>query len=157
MTPQRPNISARNARGVAAVEMAIVLPIVLLLIMPVGELGRAFIQYSRLSHRVVAGARFVADNAYADSSGVPALSATIGAQARNLVVFGSTSGGPTPAVPGLSTTQVAIQVDAAGTVQVSIAYPYQSVVGGVLPMFGFGNDLLTGALILRPRAVMRAL
>ena len=157
MTPQRPNISARDARGVAAVEMAIVLPIVLLLIMPVGELGRAFIQYSRLSHRVVAGARFVADNAYADSSGVPSLSSTVDTRARNLVVFGSTVGGLVPAVPGLSTTQVAIQVDSAGAVQVSIAYPYQSVIGGVLPMFGFGDDLLTGALVLRPRAVMRAL
>lgn len=157
MRCQKPNITGRRARGIAAVEMAIVLPLVLLLIMPVGELGRAFIQYSRLSHRVLAGARFVADNAHADSSGVPSLSSTIGAQARNLVVFGSTAGGSTPAVPGLSTTQVVIQVEPAGTVRVSIAYPYQSVIGGVLPMFGFGGDLLTGALVLRPRAVMRAL
>jgi Flp pilus assembly protein TadG len=150
-------IADRRVLGIAAVEMAIVLPIVLLLLMPVGEFGRAFIQYSRLSHRVLAGARFVADNAYADSSGVASLSSTIGAQARNLVVFGSTAGGSTPAVPGLSTSQVVIQVEPAGTVRVSIVYPYQSVVGGVLPMFGFGGDLLTGALVLRPRAVMRAL
>lgn len=147
----------KGALGIAAVEMAIVLPIVALLILPVGELGRAFIQYSRLSHRVLAGARYVADNAFQGSTGVATLDPVIAGRARNLVVFGSTAGGTAPAVPGLAVAQVVIQVDTSGTVRVSVDYPYQSVIGGLLPMPNLEDSLPTGTLMLRPRAVMRAL
>ena len=53
----------KSIHGLAVVEMAIVLPILMLLTLAAGEFGRAFIQYSRLSHRVQAAARFVAENA----------------------------------------------------------------------------------------------
>lgn len=148
----------RRALGIAAVEMAIVLPIVALLIMPVGELGRAFIQYSRLSHRVHAGARYVADNAYTDGTGIPKSDPAIILKAQNLVVFGSTAGGTTEAVPDLQIAQVVIGVDPiSGMVTVSVDYPYQSAIGGLLPLPNLEDSLPTGTLVLRPRAVMRAL
>jgi len=146
-----------RTRGIAAVEMAIVLPIVMLLVLPIGEVGRAFIQYSRLSHRVQAGARYVADNAYQGSTGVPALTDTIRNRARNIVVYGSTAGVGAAAVPGLTPTLINVSVDPSGIVRVWTDYPYQSVVGGVLPMFGLGSDIVSGTLILRPSATMRAL
>lgn len=139
--------------------MAIVLPVVLLLLIPIGEFGRVFIQYSRLSHRVEAGARFVADNAYQGSTGIPMLTDAVRAQAQRIVVYGSPRTPPidSPAVPELATNDIDISVSPDGVVTVSTEYLYRPMVGAVLPMMGFGSDIDISELILRPRAVMRAL
>jgi Flp pilus assembly protein TadG len=78
-----------RTRGIAVVETAIVLPLLFILLLAVGELGRAFIQYSRLSHRVHAAARHVAENALTGTTGIPSLSSQLLSEARNLVVFGA--------------------------------------------------------------------
>jgi Flp pilus assembly protein TadG len=145
--------------GIAAVEMAIVLPLLLLLLTPVAELGRAFIQYSRLSHRVQAGARFVADNAYQGSTGVPSLTPEVQQRAINLVLYGRTasSAQDTLAVPGLTAQDLFVEVTAGGRVTLSADYTYQPMIAGLLPLFGFADDLDISALRLQPRAVMRAL
>jgi hypothetical protein len=44
-----------------------------------------------------------------------------------------------------------------GTVQVQVTYPYQPIVGEVLPMFGFGGDIAVDAITLRPQTTLRAL
>jgi hypothetical protein len=50
----RPSLNSSSLRhgqrGLALVEAAIVLPLLLLLLLPVVEFGRAFIQYSTLAH-----------------------------------------------------------------------------------------------------------
>lgn len=145
--------------GIAAVEMAIVLPLVLLLLTPVAELGRAFIQYSRLSHRVQAGARFVADNAYQGSTGVPALTPIVRQQAINMVLYGKTvtSGQDPLAVPGFSAQDLFIDVSPSGLVTLSANYTYRPMISGLMPAFGLGDDLDISALKLRPLSVMRAL
>jgi Flp pilus assembly protein TadG len=147
------------ALGIAAVEMVIVLPLVLLLLTPVAEIGRAFIQYSRLSHRVQVGARFVADNAYQGSTGVPSLTPTVRQQAISLVLYGkSVSSGQDPlAVPELTADDLFIAVSSSGLVTLSADYTYRPMIAGLLPVFGFGEDLDISALKLRPRTVMRAL
>lgn len=145
--------------GIAAVEMVIVLPLILLLLTPVAEFGRAFIQYSRLSHRVHAGARFVADNAYQGSTGVPELTPAVRQQAVSLVLYGRTvSTGQDPlAVPELTADDLFIEVSSGGLVTLSADYTYRPMIAGLLPMFGFSDDLDISALKLQPRAVMRAL
>ena len=150
-------IRLKTIAGLAVVEMAIVLPILMLLSLAAGEFGRAFIQYSKLSHRVQSSARFVAENTLQGTTGVAVLTDSVRAQARNLAVYGTTSLGTKPAVPGLSPTDVAITVTPDGIVNVSIAYAYQPVIGDVLPVFGFGQDIATASILLKPRAVMRAL
>ena len=150
---------ASRILGIAAVEMAIVLPLLLLLLTPVAELGRAFIQYSRLSHRVQAGARFVADNAFQGSTGVPSLTPEVRQRAINQVLYGRTASSPQDplAVPGLTAQHLFIEVTTGGQVTLSADYTYQPMIAGLLPMFGFADDLDISALRLQPRAVMRAL
>jgi Flp pilus assembly protein TadG len=150
---------ASRILGVAAVEMAVVLPLLLLLLTPVAELGRAFIQYSRLSHRVQAGARFVADNAYQGSTGVASLTPEVRQRATNLVLYGRTASSTQDpvAVPGLTAQDLFIDVTAGGRVTLSADYTYRPMVAGLLPMFGFADDLDINALRLQPSAVMRAL
>jgi Flp pilus assembly protein TadG len=143
--------------GLAVVEAAIVLPLLLLLMLAVGEVGRAFIQYTLLSHRVTAAARFVADNAYQGTTGVPTLTNAVASQARNLVIYGTTVNSSFPAVPGLLPNMVEVAVSAVGIVTVSVTYNYRPVVGDTLPTFGLGDDIAMGAITFRPRVVMRAL
>ncbi len=91
---------ARRARGVAALELALLLP--LLVVLPVGawEWGRALDQHARLAHSVRAAARHL--------STVDASDPARQAEARQLAVFGSLSGGTTPVVPGLNASHVKI-------------------------------------------------
>jgi len=150
-------IRRQPPKGLAVIEMAIILPILILLTLAAGEFGRAFIQYSRLSHRVQSAARFVAENALQGTTGVAFLTSTVNTQARNLVVYGTPSVGTTPAVPGLSPDDVVVTVTPAGVISVSINYAYKPVIGEVFPAFGFGEDIETAAISMNPKSVMRAL
>lgn len=150
----------RNAiDGIAMLEMAIVLPIVLMLMLPIGEIGRAYYQYSRLSHRVHAAARHVAENALAGTSGVPTITDQLRLEAQRLVVYGTPSGLGTPVVPGLATSAVDVSITPTGLVRVQLLapYPYQSLVGGLLPMFGFGDDISTATITFNPETTVRPL
>ena len=150
-------IRRQPPKGLAVIEMAIILPILILLTLAAGEFGRAFIQYSRLSHRVQSAARFVAENALQGTTGVALLTSTVNTQARNLVVYGTPSVGTTPAVPGLSPDDVVVTVTPDGVISVSIDYAYEPVIGEVFPAFGFGEDIATAAISMKPKSVMRAL
>jgi Flp pilus assembly protein TadG len=150
-------IRRQPPKGLAVIEMAIILPILILLTLAAGEFGRAFIQYSRLSHRVQSAARFVAENALQGTTGVALLTSTVNTQARNLVVYGTPSVGTTPAVPGLSPDDVVVTVTPEGVISVSINYAYKPVIGEVFPAFGFGEDIETAAISMNPKSVMRAL
>ena len=55
--------AARRSRGMAAVEFVITVPLLLLVMLVVVELGRAFVQYDTLSYSVRNSARFVTENA----------------------------------------------------------------------------------------------
>ena len=48
-----------KSRGVAAVEMAVVLPLILLLLFVTAEIGRGFMQYNTLTKSVRDSARYL--------------------------------------------------------------------------------------------------
>jgi hypothetical protein len=83
-------------RGVAIVEFALMLPTLLVLIFIVTELGRALMQYNTVAKSVRDASRYLSIQ----------LPGTKMAEARNLVVYGNTSGSGSPLVPGLSTSHV---------------------------------------------------
>jgi Flp pilus assembly protein TadG len=96
----------RNAqRGVAIIEFALVLPLLLLLVFLATEFGRAMLYYDRLAASVRGAARY-------GSIQVPD---TKQDEARNLVVYGNTEGAGSPLVPGLATDQVDVSWQSAGT------------------------------------------
>jgi hypothetical protein len=86
----------RSQRGVAVVELALVIPMLMLLMLIVTELGRAVMQYNTLAKSVRDGARYL-------TMQLPGTKLT---EARNLVVYGNTAGTGSPLVPGLTTTHV---------------------------------------------------
>lgn len=83
-------------RGVAIVEFALALPLLLLLTFTVTELGRALYQYNTLAKSVRDAARYL-------SMQQPG---THTAEARNLIVYGNTAGTGTPLALGLTLAQV---------------------------------------------------
>jgi Flp pilus assembly protein TadG len=85
-------------RGVALIELALVLPLLILLTLIATEFGRAIYQYNTIAKSVRDAARYLTTQA--PNTGASA--------ARNLVVYGTTSPGnsATPLVPGLTLSNV---------------------------------------------------
>lgn len=88
----------RRQQGVALVEFALVLPILLMMTCIVTEFGRAYYQYNTITKSVREAARYLSVRA-------PGVDID---KAKNIVVYGNPSGTGTPLVPGLSISNVSI-------------------------------------------------
>lgn len=127
----------RRIKGVAVIETAVILPLVLFLLFGIGEIGRAIGQYNTLTKAVRDGARYLA-NSPTNAAGVPQIADRI-ASAKNLVVFGNIGGTGAPLLPGLVTGNVANPtVNAGGYITVTATYNFRPVLVP-LPTFGLGS------------------
>ena len=144
----------RDDRGIQLVELAIALPVMILLFGTVAEFGRYFQAYSTLAKGTRVAARYLAT---ASASGSDDLAA------KNLVVYGNLTGAGEPIVNGLEIEKVnIIRSDAAGnptlgcptTVTVEISeFQHQ-------PIFDLGqlmNTSFTLAIDIKPSVTMRFL
>ena len=84
--------------GVALVEFALVLPLLLILTFIVTEYSRALYQYNTLTKSVRNAARYLSVQSQTDMTKWPI--------AKNLVVYGNPAGNGTPLAIGLTTAQV---------------------------------------------------
>src|SRR5262245_41425093 len=91
---------SRDEHGVQLVEIAIVVPILLMLFAAAGEFGRYFYEYTTLAKAARVGGRFMA------AKSIDSVSTNWVAQTKNLVVYGNTDGSGTPVLPGLTTSNV---------------------------------------------------
>jgi len=89
----------KNERGTQLVELALVIPIFLLLFAATAEFGRYFYEYTTLAKASRAGARYLA------TAAVKTAEDTI---AKNIVVYGNAAGSGSPILPGLTTANVVI-------------------------------------------------
>lgn len=126
------------------VEFAIVLPLLLLLILGVAELGRAFMQYNILTKTVRDGARHLAQYAPFGSSGTLNINAQLELETKNLVVYGNSLGLDSPLLADFSTGQVTVLDAGSENVRVDASYPYQPLYGPALTTFGFGSSIPVG-------------
>jgi Flp pilus assembly protein TadG len=143
MQRTRAHPPADRQRGVAMVEFVVGSPLLFLLLYAICELGNAYVQFSVLADTARDADRYLASNALLGSTGVVNLSPALAAAAQNLVVYGNVNGAGTPLLPQLAPGQVTVAVDASNNVSVSVAYPYQSLFGGTLPLFVNDNSLNT--------------
>jgi hypothetical protein len=103
-TQQRVRRFLKKERGTQILELAIALPVMLMLLGAVGEFGRFFYTYSALENAVRAGARHACKWERNASWTVP--------ETTRMVVYGDfsdTSNGPI--LPGLTTSNVVVQAN----------------------------------------------
>ena len=117
----------RDESGVQLLEVAIVIPILLVLFGAVAEFGRYFYEYTTAAKGARVGARYLASKSVNSATNYEA-------QAKNLVVFGNIAGTGTLVLPGMTTANVEVQY-VGGTggvpdlVKVNIvSYQHQSIV-----------------------------
>jgi Flp pilus assembly protein TadG len=138
------------------VEFTIVLPVLLLLLFGVTEIGRAIVRYNTLTKAVQDGARYAAAYALLGTTGAVNVDAQLLTEVRNVVVYGNTAGTGSPLLTGFQPVQVSL-VDAGGDqIRVDANYAYQPLFGAVLPNFGLGSSIST-AFVMQASVSMRAL
>ena len=143
----------RDESGVQLVELAIVIPIMLVLFGAVAEFGRYFYEYTTVAKAARVGARYLA------SKSVNGTTDYVG-NAKKLVVFGNIAGTGDPVLPGmtLDNVDVSYQGENAGvpdTVTVSIInYEHESIfdLGGLL-----NNSAVSLNVDVKPTVTMRYL
>jgi Flp pilus assembly protein TadG len=145
-----------HCRGVATIEVAIALPLLLLLMTATVEIGRLLSQYDTLTKSVRDAARYLASNAALGTTGVVNISAQVQSATANLVVSGNVNGTGRSLLPGLAAGNVTVANLGAGYVSVSATYTYQPLLGGALPTFGYGPRIALGFPVTAT-VVMRAL
>ncbi|MEO6186895.1 MAG: TadE family protein [Steroidobacteraceae bacterium] len=145
-----------HQRGLAIVEFALTAPFLTMLLLATAELSRAFIQYATLAHSVRDGVVHLSRRALPDTTGVVRVTSAVVTETRNVVMFGNTAGTGTLKLPGLAAGQITVSDAGAGNVRVQVNYSYQSLLGGSLPMMGYGSNLSTN-FTLRVDNTMRAL
>lgn len=143
----------RDEQGVQLVEMAIIIPILLVLFAGVAEFGRYFYEYTTLAKASRLGARYLISKSLGSSINYES-------NAKNIVVYGNTAGSGSAILNGLNVSNV--QVTYTGgtpsvpeTVTVTIVnYPHQ-------PLFDLGgllrNPALSLAVDVKPSITMRYL
>ena len=143
----------RDEQGVQLLEMAIVIPILLVLFAGVAEFGRYFHEYTTLAKASRVGARYLVGKSVNSSINYETI-------VKNIVVYGNAAGSGSPILNGLTVDNVQVTYvgPVAGvpeTVTVSIVnYPH-------VPLFNLGallrNNSLSLAIDVKPSVTMRYL
>jgi Flp pilus assembly protein TadG len=142
--------------GLAVVEFAVTLPVLLLLMLATAEFGRMLSQYDALTKAVRDSCRYVASKAAVGTTSVVSITAQLQSQAGNLVAYGNINGTGTALLPGLAPSKVTVADAGGGYVSVSATYTYSPMIGNTLPTFGLGNPISL-SLSLSTAVTMRAL
>lgn len=146
----------RSEQGTQLAELAIVLPLLLIMFAATVEFGRFFYEYSTLSKAARIGSRYLV---------TAKVSSFEKEQARKLVVYGNTAGTGAPLIAGLTTNHVVITPrNAAGAAQAAgvpqtitveiVGFKHKSLVnlGGLIK-----NDTFSLDVDVKPSVTMRYL
>jgi Flp pilus assembly protein TadG len=146
--------------GNAMIELAVVLPVLLLLFVGAAEVGRMFYTYTTLAKATKLGARYLSTSKLA-SSGSTTDRAFATSQAQNLVVCGYVDcTGHTAIAPGLASANVAVTLPTIGAnvsyVRVQIQnYPFTTGAFNLALRLGVTNATIYNATSLTPGTTMR--
>jgi Flp pilus assembly protein TadG len=143
----------RDEQGVQLLEIAIVIPILLIMFAGIAEFGRYFYEYTTLAKASRLGARYLASKSVTSETDYKVI-------AKNIIVYGNVAGSGSPILDGLTTDNVAVTYNGGtsgipDTVTVSITgYEHEPLfdLGGLLK-----NDALSLAVEVKPSVTMRFL
>jgi Flp pilus assembly protein TadG len=99
---------ARDRAGNVMVEFALGSGILVMAFVGTFQFGYTFLQYNNLENAVARGARYASLIPYDSTTTAP--SAAFSSAVKNMVLYGSSTAGTSPALPGLTTTNVNLTV-----------------------------------------------
>ncbi|HEV2802192.1 MAG TPA: TadE family protein [Pyrinomonadaceae bacterium] len=146
-TRRRRAFAWRDERGSQLVELAIVMPLLIVLVGATAEFGRFFYTYSTLLKGTRAAARYLVSQPPGAGD----------AAARNLLVYGNTAGTGTPVASGLTTANVKISTSKKGGTTETQTVEIQNFT--YAPLFDLGkltrNTALSLSVNVGARSTMR--
>ena len=137
----------KNQRGLAAVEFAIVVPVMLFLMLATAEFGRVFYQYNTLTKAVQAGARY-ASRPLLKTSELKNIDIDFKHSIQNFVVYGkeNVDGTDTPVLDGFAATDANVAISSSvsdKTITIEATYNYSFMVLSDFPILGYSLPTLT--------------
>lgn len=124
----------RKQKGLAAVELIIGLPVLLIFLVAVLEVARALIEMNTLNKAVRIGARY----AFTQSEAAGCGPITAGqANIKQLVVYGTLADGATALIDTLTTNDVTVSCENNLFVTVSASHTFQPLFSATIPNTNF--------------------
>jgi len=123
----------RNQQGLAAIEMTLILPLLLLLFFATAEFSRLLYQYNALTKVVRDASRYIIANPAFNSSGDTGVTAETESKAKLMLFYGDLNS-TAEILPNLATTTVSIEVSGE-FITVTASYPWQPIFSNTLPSF----------------------
>lgn len=120
----------KSQSGLAAVELIIGLPVIMLLLMSVTEVARMFVDMNTLTKAVRVGARYAMTQTDGAGCG-PLMSAE--SNIKQLVVYGTLGSGTDPLLNSLSTSDINVACEDNLFVTVSASINFRPAMGEKLP------------------------
>ncbi len=146
----------KNQRGLAVIEFALVLPILMVLMLATAEFGRAFYQYNTLTKSIRDGARYLSDNSL-NGAGVIELGGSTSTAVKNLVVFGNSAGSGDALLDGLSASDITITAVDSKHLKVSASFSYTPIIAAGVPKFGGDSQRWDTNFTFQSSTTVRAL
>ena len=116
----------QNQQGLAAIEMTLILPILLLLFFATAEFSRLLYQYNALTKVTRDASRYLASHHATDSSDV---------NARRILNYGDLAG-TSEILPDLAADTTGFDININGEfITVTVTYPWQPIFADTLPSF----------------------
>ena len=148
----------RTQKGIAIVEFTIMIPVILLLLYSLAEIGRIQMMSNTLAKTVRDGARHLASNAQKGTTGIVDITELVELQTKNLVVYGIPVVAETPLLDGFSANDVQVNNLGDGLhVSVSASYNFTPIFSPQIPTFGVMNEPVSLAFPLRAAVTMQVL
>ena len=149
-------IQTKYQRGIAVIEFALVLPVLMLLLLATAEFGRAFYQYNTLTKSIRDGARYLSDNSL-NGAGVIELDGATSTAVKNLIVFGNSAGSGTALLDGFSTSDITITTIDSMHLKVSASFTYAPIIAAGIPSFGADSQIWDTNYTFQSSTTVRAL
>lgn len=123
----------QNQKGLAAIEMTLILPILLLLFFATAEFSRLLYQYNALNKAVRDVSRYIIANPEFTSTNEVIVTEQKKAAAKYLLVYGDFNSS-SEILPNLAATTLDINVNDE-FITVTVSYPWQPIFSSTLPSF----------------------
>lgn len=105
---QKARCLSRDCKGSAMVEFALGSTILVAIFTGTFQFGYTFLQYNNLENAVARGARYASLATYDSATSTP--SSAFQTAVQNMVLYGSTTAGTSPVLPGLTASNVSLTV-----------------------------------------------